>query len=137
MSAPHAYDCPAADRLVDDAIRAIGAEIAALDEKISEAHGALLGGVERVHAAQDALHTVAERQRNRQENRERIRQELAEGEERLEELNRLAAESGKGSDSQSEQLQRQTAQLAQAREAEEAARKDAAEKEEKAIIVEE
>ena len=42
MSAPHAYDCPAADRLVDDAIRAIGAEIDALT--IPRLLGVVLGG---------------------------------------------------------------------------------------------
>ena len=42
MSAPHAYDCPAADRLVDDAIRAIGAEIDAL--RIPRLLGVVLGG---------------------------------------------------------------------------------------------
>ena len=42
MSAPHAYDCPAADRLVDDAIRAIGAEIDAL--AIPRLLGVVLGG---------------------------------------------------------------------------------------------
>ena len=42
MTAPHAYDCPAADRLVDDAIRAIGAEIDAL--AIPRLLGVVLGG---------------------------------------------------------------------------------------------
>ena len=42
MNAPHAHDCPAADRLVDDAIRAIGAEIDAL--AIPRLLGVVLGG---------------------------------------------------------------------------------------------
>ena len=42
MTAPHAHDCPAADRLVDDAIRAIGAEIDAL--RIPRLLGVVLGG---------------------------------------------------------------------------------------------
>ena len=42
MNAPHAHDCPAADRLVDDAIRAIGAEIDALT--IPRLLGVVLGG---------------------------------------------------------------------------------------------
>ena len=42
MNAPHAHDCPAADRLVDDAIRAIGAEIDALT--IPCLLGVVLGG---------------------------------------------------------------------------------------------
>ena len=39
---PHAFDCPEADRLVDDAIRAIGAEIDAL--AIPRLLGVVLGG---------------------------------------------------------------------------------------------
>ena len=42
MTAPHAHDCPAADRLVADAIRAIGAEIDAL--AIPRLGGVVLGG---------------------------------------------------------------------------------------------
>ncbi len=42
MTAPHAHDCPAADRLVDDALRAIGAEIDAL--RIPRLLGVVLGG---------------------------------------------------------------------------------------------
>ena len=42
MTVPHAFDCPAADRLVDDAIRAIGAEIDAL--AIPRLLGVVLGG---------------------------------------------------------------------------------------------
>ena len=39
---PHAFDCPEADRLVDDALRAIGAEIDAL--AIPRLLGVVLGG---------------------------------------------------------------------------------------------
>ncbi|MBQ3807024.1 MAG: hypothetical protein IJK04_15225 [Kiritimatiellae bacterium] len=39
---PHAFDCPEADRLVDDALRAIGAEIDAL--QIPRLLGVVLGG---------------------------------------------------------------------------------------------
>ena len=46
--------------------------IAELDGKISEAHAAMLAGMEAVHGAGDALHAVEERKRSRQENRERI-----------------------------------------------------------------
>jgi hypothetical protein len=42
VNAPHAHDCPAADRLVDDALRAIGAEIDALH--IPRLLGVVLGG---------------------------------------------------------------------------------------------
>jgi hypothetical protein len=42
VTAPHAHDCPAADRLVADAIRAIGAEIDAL--AIPRLGGVVLGG---------------------------------------------------------------------------------------------
>ena len=106
------------------------AEIAALEEKVSEAHNALLSGMEAVHAAQDAVRGAEERRRSRQENRERIQEELKTGDERLEELAQLAAESGGGSEVRTETLRQHTEALEQARTAEEAARKDAAEKEE-------
>ncbi len=106
-------------------------EITELDGKISEAHAALLSGMEAVHQAGDALHTVEERKRTRQENRERIRQEIAQHEERLAELARLSEESGSGSEMRSNVLQEQTEALDQARASEEDARREQAEKEEK------
>ena len=105
-------------------------QIAALDEKVTEAHSALLSGMEKVHDAQDAVHTVEERRRNRQENRERIRGEISIAAERMAELDRLTAESGDGREERTETLRRRTDELEHAREAEEAARKNAAEKEE-------
>ena len=106
------------------------AEIADLDGKISEAHAALLAGMEAVHGAGDALHAVEERMRSRQENRERIQDELARGEERLAELNRLAAESGSGSEERSGILQQQAEALEKARKAEEEAREAQSQREE-------
>ena len=106
------------------------AEIAELDGKISEAHAAMLAGMEAVHGAGDALHAVEERKRSRQENRERILKEQQLGGERLEELQRMAEESGSGSEVRSGALQQQTEELEKAREAEEAARRTQAEKEE-------
>ncbi len=105
-------------------------EIAELDTKISEAHAALLSGMEAVHEAADALHAVEERKRARQENRERIQGETGAAEERLEELNRLAEESGSGSEARSDTLQAQTEELNRAREAEDEARREQTEKEE-------
>ena len=84
------------------------AEIAELDGKISEAHAAMLAGMEAVHGAGDALHAVEERKRSRQENRERILKEQQLGGERLEELQRMAEESGSGSEVRSGALQQQT-----------------------------
>lgn len=106
------------------------AEIAELDTRISEAHAAMLSGMESVHEAGDALHAVEERMRSRQENRERIRGELKEGEERLAELERLAEESGSGSEVRSGNLRKHSEALEQARKAEEEARRAQAEKEE-------
>ena len=106
------------------------AEIAELDGKISEAHAAMLAGMEAVHRAGDALHAVEERKRSRQENRERILKEQQLGGERLEELQRMAEESGSGSKVRSGVLQQQTEELEKARQAEEAARRTQAEKEE-------
>ncbi len=98
------------------------AEISELDGKISDAHNALMAGMEAVHAAQDAVRTVEERCRARQENRERIQAEAADAEARTQELERLAADSGEGSGKRSELLARLEAELAAAREAEESAR---------------
>ena len=106
------------------------AEIAELDGKISEAHAAMLAGVEAVHSAGDALHSVEERKRSRQENRERIQREMQLGAERLEELNRMAEESGSGSEVRSGVLRQQTGELEKAREAEENARREQNEREE-------
>ena len=106
------------------------AEIAELDGKISQAHAAMLAGVEAVHEAGDALHTVEERMRARQENRERIQGEMERGDERLAELERLAAESGSGSEERSGLLQERTGALEKARQAEEEARAVQAEREE-------
>ena len=106
------------------------AEISELDGKISEAHAAMLAGVEAVHAAGDALHTMEEKKRSRQENRERVLGELSQGEERLEELDRMAGESSSGSEERSGVLQRQAGELEKAKEAEEDARRKQNEREE-------
>ena len=104
------------------------AEIAGLDEKISEAHAALMAGMEAVHTAQDAVRSVEERRRGRQENRERIEEEIRAGEERAAELEQLTAETGSGSELRSETLTRQEELLAKAQVAEESARKTEEEK---------
>ncbi len=106
------------------------AEITELDGKISEAHAALLAGMEAVHRAGDALRAVEERKHSRQENRERIRAELQQGAERLEELEKLASESGSGSEARSAALEQQEKALEEARGEEETARKEQAEREE-------
>ena len=106
------------------------AEIGELDTRISEAHAAMLSGMEAVHEAGDALHAVEERMRSRQENRERIQRELKEDGERLAELERLAEESGSGSEVRSGNLKEHNEALEQARKAEEEARRAQAEKEE-------
>ncbi len=104
------------------------AEIADLDAGISEAHAALMAGMEAVHTAQDAVRSVEERRRTRRENRERIQEEIRSAEERAEELEQLTAETGDGSEIRSETLARQEEQLAQAQAAEEEARRDEEEK---------
>ena len=106
------------------------AEITELDGKISEAHAAMLAGMEAVHKAGDALHSVEERKRSRQENRERIQREMQLGAERLEELDRMAEDSGSGSELRSGVLRQQAGELEKAREAEENARREQNEREE-------
>ncbi len=103
-------------------------EIADLDAKISEAHTALMAGMESVHAAQDAVRSVEERRRARQENRDRIREEIRAAEERAGELERLTAETGDGTETRGETLARQEEELARAQSAEEEARRSEEEK---------
>ena len=103
-------------------------EIAELDEKISGAHAALMTGMEAVHTAQDAVRSLEERGRTRAGNRERITEEIRDAQERLDEMERLTAETGDGSGERSESLAKQEELLEQARQAEEEARAEEAEK---------
>ncbi len=103
------------------------AEIAELDGKITQAHSAMMAGMEAVHTAQDAVRTVDARKQSREENRRRIREEILSAQERLAELEKLEAESA--GDAGSETLLRKEAQLTDARAAEASARQKALEKE--------
>ncbi len=105
-------------------------EIRELDDKITAAHTALMEGMEAVHRAENAAREVEERRRRRQEDRERIAEETKAAEERIAELDALAAESGDGSDSRGAALEKYTARLDAAKAAEEQARAEEAEKEE-------
>ena len=106
-------------------------EITALDGRISEAHGAMLSGMAAVHEAGDAVRSLEDRRRARQENRERVGEEIRAGQERLAELEQLAQESGEGAESRSGTLQEHSGALEAARKAEEDAKRVQAEKEEK------
>ena len=106
------------------------AEIAELEAKITEAHNTLMAGMEEVHAAQDAARAVEERQRNREENRQRIAEEMRAGEERIAELDALMAESETGGDARSKALEEQTRALEEARTAEARARQEETDREE-------
>ena len=106
------------------------AEIRDLDEKIAAAHTALMEGMEAVHRAENAAHEVEERRRRRQEDRVRLTDETKAAEERIAELDALAAESGDGSDSRGAALEKYTARLDAAKAAEEQARAEETEKEE-------
>ncbi len=105
-------------------------EIRDLDEKITAAHTALMEGMETVHRAETAAREVEERRRRRQEDRERIAEETKAAEERIAELDALAAESGDGSENRSAALEKYTARLDAAKAAEEQARAEETEKEE-------
>ena len=105
-------------------------EIRELDEKITAAHNARMEGMEAVHQAETAAREIQERRDRRREDRERIAGELKEAEERIAELDALAAQTGDGSDTRSATLEKYTAQLEAAKEAEEEARVAEAEKEE-------
>ena len=78
----------------------------------------MLAGMEKVHEAGDAVRAAEDRKRSRQENRERVRAEMLSGAERLEELERLAEESGSGSELRSGTLKAQEEALEEARKAE-------------------
>jgi len=105
------------------------AEIQELDGKITAAHSALMEGMETVHRAETAAREVQERRERRQEDRQRIAGEMQAADERIAELDALAAESDDGSDLRSETLEKNTARLEAAKAAEEQARADETEKE--------
>ena len=104
-------------------------EIRDLDGKIAAAHTALMEGMEKVHQAETAVREVEERRTRRMEDRERITEETRAAEERIAELDALAAESGDGSDTRSVTLEKYTAQLETAKREEEKARAQETEKE--------
>ena len=106
------------------------AEIQDLDEKIAAAHTALMEGMEAVHRAENAAREVEERRQRRQEDRIRITEEMHAADERIAELDVLAAESGDGSESRSATLEKYTAQLEAARAEEDQAREEEEKKEE-------
>ncbi len=104
-------------------------EIRGLDEKISQAHTAQMEGMEAVHRAENAAREVQERRERRQEDRIRVAGELKDAEERIAELDALAAESGDGSETRSATLEKLTDRLDAAKAAEETARAEETEKE--------
>ena len=59
------------------------AEIQDLDEKITSAHTALMEGMETVHKAENAARELEDRRQRRQEDRQRITEELRDAEERI------------------------------------------------------
>ena len=105
------------------------AEIRDLDEKITAAHTAQMEGMESVHRAETAAREIQERRDRRLEDRERIAGELKEADERIAELDDLAARTGDGSSNRSSALEKYTAQMEEAKAAEEAARAEETEKE--------
>ncbi|MBQ3705378.1 MAG: chromosome segregation protein SMC [Clostridia bacterium] len=106
------------------------AEIAALEEKISGAHAAVMEGMEALHQAQDAVRRVEERQERRQENRQRLEAEQAEAAERLRSLETVFADSESGAEARSRLMAEKEAALESAQQAEEKARAQEAEREE-------
>ena len=109
---------------------ALQAEIAALDEKISEAHQAVLAGMDALHRAQDESGRMAERRNRRQENRERLEADREAADRRLEELAALFAESETGSEARSRLIGEKETELAEARRAEAEARREESAREE-------
>ena len=105
-------------------------EIRDLEEKISAAHTALMEGMEAVHRAENAAREVSERRERREEDRIRITGEIGKADERIAELDALAAETGGGSESRSQTLESYIRQLEEAKAAEEEARAEEAAREE-------
>ena len=105
-------------------------EIAALEEKITAAHTALMEGMEAVHRVQDAAREVEARRDRRRENRERIQAEMAEAVRRMAELERLFSDNEAGSGQRTRLLEEKEKELEAAKSAEEAARQEEQEKEE-------
>ena len=97
-------------------------EIAALEEKVSEAHQAQVAGMEALHAAQDAVRRAEERKSRRKENRERIAAETEAATLRRAELEQLYQESASGAESRSALIGEKERALAEAQEAERLAR---------------
>ena len=101
---------------------ALQGEIAALEEKISDAHQAAMDGMEALHQARDAARAVEDRRARRAENRERTQAETAAAEQRLAELERLFAESESGGGERDRLIREKEETLAAAQRAEEEAR---------------
>ena len=98
------------------------AEIQDLEEKITAAHNALMEGMEELHRAENAVREIEERRLRREEDRLRIAEESKATDERMAELDAMAADSDGSTELRSETLERLTARLETAKEAEEAAR---------------
>jgi len=107
-------------------------EIQDLDGKITVAHTAQMEGMETVHRAETAVREIAERRERRREDRQRIEEETQAADERIAELDALAAESGDGSETRSATLDKLTAQLEEAK-AEEAKARAEEEKREQTL----
>ena len=107
----------------------IQTRIAELEEKITDAHTALMSGMEAVHTVQNAALTLEERRKAREENRKRISEEKQEAAERLEELERLLSENTADNQARSGILKKAEEKLEQARAEEESARRREEERE--------
>ena len=105
------------------------AEIADLEEKITAAHTALMEGMEELHRAENAVREIEDRRGRRGEDRLRITEEFKAAEERMAELDAMAADSDGGTEVRSETLEKLTVRLDAAKEAEEAARAEETERE--------
>ena len=104
-------------------------EIAGLDEKISDAHAAVMAGLEALHQAQDAVRRMEDRQARRQENRERTETEKAEAAARMNELDALFSGNESGREARAKLLEEKEAALEEARTAETEARRNEASRE--------
>ena len=93
---------------------ALQGEITALEEKISDAHAAVMAGMEKLHAAQDAVRRTEERQERRRENRERTERETAEAAQRIREMETLLEENESGGERRARVMKEKEEDLAEA-----------------------
>ncbi|MBR2824004.1 MAG: chromosome segregation protein SMC [Clostridia bacterium] len=103
---------------------ALQRDIGDLEDKISDAHAAVMAGLEALHQAQDAVRRVEDRQIRRREDRERTEAEIAEAAARMEELALFYSDNESCREERARQLSEKEEALGAARRREENAHRE-------------